>query len=232
MKKLLFFVMAASLVCSCKKDDGDDVIPENLKKVSRIEFNDGSKPYSSSFSYDAQGRVAQIDGLPVTWSGDKVTYDGKVYTLSDGRAVKAEGSDPKGSYHLSFEYDKEGYLVKTIDKDEDYECSYSIKDGNMVEIMDDGDKVTCKTSDIPNNLNIDFYSLVAEDASEAYMLGIAGKRLRNMLSEMRYDDGSYWNATSYEYKVDKDGYVTEITETYTSSEGDKYVSTIKISYME
>ncbi len=215
------------MVCSCKKDDGNDVMPENLKKVSRIEFNDGSKPYSSSFSYDAQGRVAQIDGLPVTWSGDKVTYDGTVYTLSDGRAVKAEKSD-----QISFEYDKEGYLVKTIAKDDDYECSYSIKDGNMVEMMDDGDKVTCKTSDIPNNLNIDFYSFVVEDAWEAYMLGIAGKRLRNMLSETRYDDGSYWNATSYEYKVDKDGYVTEITQTYTSSDGYKDVSTIKISYME
>lgn len=220
------------MVCSCKKDDGGDVMPENLKKVSRIEFSDGSKHYSSSFSYDAQGRVTQIDGLPVTWSGDKVTYDGTVYTLSDGRAVKSDVSDSKDSYQLSFEYDKDGYLVKTIDKDDDYVCSYSIKDGNRVEMTDDGDKITLKISDRPNNLNIDFYSLVEDDASEAYMLGIAGKRLRNMLSEMRFDDGSYWSATSYEYKVDKDGYVTEITETYTDSEGYKNVSTVKISYIE
>lgn len=81
-------------------------------------------------------------------------------------------------------------------------------------------------NDRDNNLSLDLYGLVIDE--EVILLGLTGNRFKKMPSKVIYKE-EIENKTyevNYSYKVDKEGYITEMTE----DRGDEQVFVYTITY--
>ena len=171
-------------------------------------------------------------------------------TLKDGKAVSEKEIYGTNKYSLYTYTYNGGYIDKRLGHNYDngdessYSSTFIVKDKNLVAVnnVDDDDptdidKMVLEPSDIANNANIDFYGWVNEEDSQ--LLCVLGTRFQNLPAKMtntwneREQDGSveeYKIVITYTYEVDKDKYVTKITETYTGEEEGSGTKTYTITY--
>lgn len=191
------------------------------------------------------------DVTNITYGDNKITLTSKdnevsVITLKDGRAtsfVDYDGSDYRSEYAYTY---AGKYLSKAVCKDfqknnttweEDGsdESTYTVKDGNLLNVVysynygvDDTGKstMTLEMSNIDNNTNIDLYGFMMDD--EVFLLCTVGDRYKKLPAKITdQEEGEKDDVTTYSYKTDKDGYITEMTET---EDNGKYVTVYTITY--
>ncbi len=156
-------------------------------------------------------------------------------TLKDGKAVSEKGIYGTNEYSL-YTYTYNGNYIAKMHEESYYrgEKEYSatstlvVKDKNLVAVnsVDDDDptdidNMVLEPSGIANNANIDLYGWVNEE--ESWLLCVLGTRFQNLPAKItntwkEEENGSieeFEAVISYTYEVDKDKYVTKITETYT-----------------
>lgn len=177
------------------------------------------------------------DVTNITYGDNKITLTSKdnevsVITLKDGRAtsfVDYDGSDYRSEYAYTY---AGKYLSKAVCKDfqknnatweEDGsdESTYTVKDGNLLNVINSYNygvdntgkySTSLEMSNTDNNTNIDLYGFVMGD--EVFLLCTVGDRYKKLPAKVTgQEEGEEDDVTTYSYKTDKDGYITEMTET-------------------
>lgn len=197
-----------------------------------------------------QGSTSE-DVTNITYGDNKITLtsngkEASVITLKDGRATSFldyDGSDYRSEYTYTY---AGKYLSKAVCKDFEKnkdtwesdgsdESTYTVKDGNLLNVVysynygvDDTGKstMTLEMSNTDNNTNIDLYGFVMSD--ELFLLCTVGDRYKKLPAKITdQEEGEKDDVTTYSYKTDKDGYITEMTET---EDNGKYVTVYTITY--
>lgn len=172
-------------------------------------------------------------------------------TLKDGKAVSEKGIYGADEYSL-YTYTYNGNYIAKMHEDSYYKgekeyagtSTFVVKDKNLVGVNyvedddpTDIDNIALEPSGIANNANIDFYGWVMEE--DSWLLCVLGNRFQNLPAKTtntwkdEEQDGSVKElkaVTTYTYEVDKDKYVTKITETYTDEEERSETKTYTITY--
>lgn len=251
-KQFILLLTMVSIVAfsGCSKEKGDDnggnnngggnidgitTLPKRIATISSYGDN-------MTFTYDAQGRVIKIvntattDGefISITYTADKVIIkdeesETNSYVLENKRAVSCNGVD----WTSSFEYDKDGYMIKSSEVEIGYEdqpwiCKYTWMDGLLTKITDDNESGIITYGTQPNNLNIDLFPLIEPDflGDLITILGFGSKRSVKLPTKVSWNNGEY--SESFSYETNKDGYITKITIVDDEKEGD--TSLIAITY--
>lgn len=186
----------------------------------------------------------------ITYGDNKITLskgdEPSVITLKDGKAISYidyDGSNRRSEYTYTY---SGKYLSKAVCKDfkknndtwendGSDEANYTVKDGNLLNMVysynngiDDTGKgtITYEMSNIDNNTNIDLYGYVM--AEDVFLLCAVGDRSKKLPAKVvDQEEGEEADVTTYTYKTDKEGYITEITET---EDDGKYVTEYAITY--
>lgn len=252
-------VLCAFMACSDdNNNDGTVTPPEPMpwKQVKQIKMRLYEEGYGTAehanriYSYDKENRIIRIDDLENTneattyvYTKDTITgveYNGEwledstVYTLVNGKLVRAESENAEGRFSYACTYDSDNRLSRIVieNKDEnDTETEEFQWNGNLTgykySSLKDHAKgeVTLRYSgkEYVNNANIDLFYLLSEDAGlfDAYMtgdmflLGIVGQRSYYMPTgiEVKWEDdeGAHhqnWNLT---YEKNTEGYITKMS---------------------
>ncbi|MDE6865586.1 MAG: hypothetical protein K2I97_05145 [Alistipes sp.] len=254
MKRYFYLLLLAALVCGCNDSDNegdnpagtgsetqrpvtsDEILPRRL--VSINEKFDDEDPYTKTFAYDKQGRLASITSgydygseyytTHYTYKDNTiVTDDGYVYRLQNGRAVTVLFEDEYEQWEDTFNYDAAGYLVSYLFSDND-SCSVTYaSNGFSLKSQDDESDFTLSVEfdrTRLNNLNIDFYGIcwIEEELTGTYpdalLLGVGGQRWRYLPATMttvnhfEEEDGKwYTDKDVYRYVYHTEGdYLSEI----------------------
>ena len=191
-------------------------------------------------SYEDVQTVAYSDGR-VTVRGE---YDEDIYVLNaDGYLTELmygdEEEDATSREDYTYEY-KDGYLVKASYTYEHLvdgewvlggfeEEEYTVKDGDLVslvfrfsedgETVKGGEEITVEPSSTPNNMNIDYLYNLWLGTEDEVLLCLSGKRFKHLPAKIVDTEKE---VTTFEYTVDKDGYVTKAVE---KDDEDTYVYT-------
>ena len=194
-------------------------------------------------SWDLNPETGEKEGKEkktiVEYGANRVTvteYDGDVtaFELENGCLVRFvdEGSTFSDVYEFSY---SDGYLVGAVNRyredssdggyySYDEKMTNTLKDGNLTSIIyewteTEGEETyngksetKVKVSNVENNMNLDLYEELF-GMEYAYMLGVVGKRLKNLPESIEYfEDGELWERCEYSYETDEEGYVREIEE--------------------
>lgn len=247
MKKLLFFVMAALTVCtvSCKKPSGgDQKEPETPKyRIATLSYCEGqnlANPADAEwadtwyYSYDAQGRVSDVDRK----DGDKkhfiFTYDEKAKTVTVARkdglrtftlkldiqgvctSIKDANNDPDewGPYveTATFEYDATLRNTK-ITKEGELRSELTWRDNclvNWTKAKDNNRKRTFTYNNIKNlgNLHAIYSEAIDPPARWLYETGLFGNGPAFLPATSVWEDDPE-NGSTITCKVDMNGYCIE-----------------------
>lgn len=262
MKHYFYLLLLAVLVCGCSDSDNegdnpagtgsetqqpvtsDEILPRRLISINeKLEDED---PYTQTFAYDKQGRLAMItEGYDFgseytsryTYTDNTiVTDDGYVYQLQNGRAVTARYEDEYEWLEETFNYDEAGYLVScSFTDNEDYksDCMVTyVSNGFSIKAQDDESDFTLSVEfdrTRLNNLNLDFYGVCWVEGDligsypEALLLGAGGQRWRylpaTMTSVGHFEEDGKWYTDKYVYRYVyhmEDDYLSEV-EVYVKS---------------
>ncbi len=202
-------------------DGGYSDVEEN----ATITYKDGSVSYESK----------QTEGSDISISTGSIVLDEHGRAVSEKSEESLNESPDTWSSTYDFNYDAEGYLVKTEAKDYSEatykgSSSYTITwaNGNPTQVF-------CKSSDseswvdeatystIENKTNIDLnwllfldteaWAFVAGDPFHIFpMMGYIGKRPQNMVKSVTdgYPQTRY--TSTYDYQLDNEGRIAKITE--------------------
>ena len=109
------------------------------------------------------------------------------------------------------------------------EEEYTVKDGDLVslvfhfsedgETVKGGEEITVEPSSTPNNMNIDYLYNLWLGTEDEVLLCLSGKRFKHLPAKIIDTEKEM---TTFEYTVDKDGYVTKAVE---KDDEDTYVYT-------
>ncbi len=238
MKKLLLFMLplVALSFIACDKGDGnggDETITGKLVKT--IHYDHGSYDSTCTFTYDSQGRLTKIadeyDGeesvINYTYSTNRIVADWDdgdfIYTLNvDGYLIKKEWE--RSDDYIDYSY-QNGYLKQAVEDSNDA-ADYTWENGNLVEVFwqahgeyADTDMETYTYTDKENKLNLNIFEVIVWDyPHEEEFLKFKGASPKNLPAS---DSNS-----SCTYKLDSDGYPTEIIKSFSDGETDTTVITI------
>ena len=221
--------------------DGGDLTDKRLvHKITEWE-EDSEYPVEYVFEYDEDRRVVKIVetdyGYDETvtkrfiYSEDEVEMReseefGMIFKLENDR-VATTSYIVDGWSDVEYEYSySEGYLSKIDYMGPNDSVRYEIENGDLVTLYWNDDEYAVTPSSVDNNANIDLFGFI--DCNEiglfcgddgAFFLGLCGKSFEHLPSEIEQQtSGFYALSESFDYEVDKDGYVTKIT--LTEREGD------------
>ena len=190
--------------------------------------------------YDNEGRVARIvldeeEAFNVVWGEDEVVLDygnGEKVTfeMEEGRAVKAAHTDSQDpGFEDVYEYEYENGRISRIVNRYKYEGKsnvesmvYEYEGENWVGFTyytadgQENGKVVVEPSNVKNNMNLDLYCYISDTYTNYYdrFLGLVGKRCPYLPANiMEWDaDGNIILDYTYEYTVNEEGYVLDMTE--------------------
>ena len=162
-------------------------------------------------------------------NGEKVTFE-----MEEGRAIKATYTDREDpGFEEVYEYEYENERIsrivskyKTTDEGEvtyDVESMvYEYEGENWVGFTyytadgQENGKVVVEPSNVKNNMNLDLYCYISDTYTNYYdrFLGLVGKRCPYLPANiMEWDaDGNIILDYTYEYTVNEEGYVLDMTE--------------------
>lgn len=225
----------------------EPVNPGKSKRLKKMVANDGVKPITIEFSYDAQGRMSGytmplIDDEDVgtlqtrfTYDGNKIistmkiTYSSEVtytmtYTLnSEGNVAEIAIEDiqgPPSVFDLSYE---NGYLTSIVDKTTQQKVIFLWKDG----LLQNGEGIE-GTYQIEYTIKEDyrypfnFLLLSVVDIADEAMMSAAylnklGKSSAALPSKITVSTSDYTDIDELQYKKDVEGYIIEATDHLTTS---------------
>ena len=252
MKRYFYLLLLAALVCGCNDSDNegdnpagtgsetqrpvtsDEILPRRLVSINeKLEDED---PYTRTFAYDKQGRLASITSgydygseytSRYTYKDNTIVADnGYVYQLQNGRAVTVLYEDEEERLEHTFNYDTEGYLISCL-CGKDFSSMTYMSNGFSLKSQDDESDFTLSVEfdrTRLNNLNLDFYGIcwIGEDDytgryPDALLLGAGGQRWRYLPATITSvyhgeDDGKwYTDKDVYRYVYHTEGdYLSEI----------------------
>lgn len=219
MKTLRFIGMAlvavilsvSFIACSDDEDDSNTSPTAGKRLVSFTEDED-----IAYFNYGSNGWLNQVtftddDPLNVsyenqtailTWGGENPELEGEYVYDNVLRSVKYR-NDSK-----SCTYDSEGQLIKLGNNELVW------KDGNIVSLKDEyGSTAYFTYYTDKENKHSSFVSDPVFYVEDSYFFAahpqLLGKMCKNLVNT--YTEGSY--SYTYTYEIDKDGYITKVTET-------------------
>lgn len=213
-------------------------IEVNGKRVSRIVRRNGPGVLNEfTFEYDEEGRLLEItsnnynvgtvDHTRFSYAKDQVTVeesyvDGETpesYTVTihldeNGRATESDVSYGESS---SYAYDAEGYLSSV--REYGYTNRLTVTNGNLERVnWGIGYSTPFSVGTVPNNANIDLFYFICfteiSDWYQAFYLGLAGRRFKNLPTQITNGNSDGDAPRHYSYRVDEENYVTSITESY------------------
>lgn len=248
---LTFLSVLILLLNSCSSDDpltddnGGNSKPQ--RRITKIETISTYRNTTETFSYDKQGRwIEHIEKwnndynnsmrvYTLTYSENVITYSGKyieneyqadydidTFELKNNIIISRNNKTP---YHYS-----NGYWVQIGESYGDFEYT----NGNLTKVIEgkgeSGEKTYIITyTDYPDKMGFCPYETSYNDtaigvnpANILYQFGYFGKKSKNLIKSIN-------NSTSYSYKFDNEGYVTEIVEKETY-QGTTDITTYKIYY--
>lgn len=238
---------------------GVTVLSKKVVKTVEYDEETPEQKDVTLYAYDAEGRLSKMtetnadetysEVYTVTYSDNQIKIvrddddeDVEIYDLENGFVKKMSSLNSYYKLEATYTYEDE-YLATSkavgynfsgdswqTDLEESYTCE--VKDGNLVKSVDEDYVVTVETSKVENNANIDIiYNDVVGWRNE-FLLCIAGKRFKNLPArvEGKVPSTQEGYIVTYEYTVDKDGYVTKVVITDGEEGGDPYVSVMEIYY--
>ena len=254
---LLSFTMFLFTACSSDNDDKENNNGGgmNLAGERLVGYSDNLGNVYSDFKYDAQGRLISVteaytdpktrstDNSPITYIYSEntililISYNSrKLYTLANGRVIKAVSSEYDRTRTYEFTYDQLGQIIRVSDGSN--MTNYVWENGN---IISDGETVYTYTDKPAKKF------VVLEDLEHCmpipngvdpvlFQQGYFGKYPRNLVktahSVTHHYNGSYSYTTPLEinctYTFDSKGNVTKAKEFKAKeSEGQEGVFTWK-----
>jgi len=252
MRKITFLLFTVFILFSCSSDDpitdnGSSSKPQ--RRIAKIEtFHESSSwMYHATeiFTYDSQGRwirseYNRTDGDSnygytniLSYSENTIIFkevesstNEKIFKVNKNLIVSRE--DAKwhdiDEYHYS-----NGYLTRIgEDKDNPY-AKFEYTNGNLTKVDEGLEGISTITyTDYPDKMGFSTYSASYNDGAVEltlnnilYQFGYFGTKSKNLIKSI--------NTTSYSYKFDSEGYVTEVVEVYIY-QGKTETSTYKIYY--
>lgn len=239
---LLAGILALALPGCGNDDDEVSVSPDGKRLVSKIICIDNSgkdnDSYTLSFGYTQEGVVNLIKAEDSEGNWESYTYteaNGQLDVTNTYRYADEDGI-ASGTDHIRCDLNGSGYVTKLNGEDSDYtfvytyeydaagyctaysyngrqQRTYTHPDGN---VTDGGDSSPEKYtySSVENKANLDLLHLFAQTyAEDDYYLALTGrigKPAKNLLASMERYGSKY--AHNLKYEFDKDGYVTDITD--------------------
>jgi YD repeat-containing protein len=245
MKKVIIALTAIIAMASCKKENVTTVVtpipvPTVTKNLAKYTNSyDNATPETEIYTYDAQGRIAEIkkDDRTVTfnfvsatslvetqrWNTNNNIIVTQEYSINDkGYVTKIIKKSPAGVpyFTLDYTYNADGYMTSqkgTYDNGSSFETVYVITDGNVVSSKNYTDNIL--TSDI----------IFSYDNTKMYKTGfnynfggnwrvknLFGRCSKNMLNEYKYFNasGTLTYHLQFAYELDTDGYTVKQTANY------------------
>lgn len=238
---------------------GVTVLSKKVVKTVEYDEETPEQKDVTLYAYDAEGRLSKMtetnanetysEVYTVIYSDNQIKMvsdgeygDTEIYDLENGFVKKMSSSSSYYKLEATYTYEDDYFTTSKAvgynfsgdswqtDLEENYTCE--VKDGNLVKFIDEDYVVTVETSKVENNANIDIiYNDVIGWRNE-FLLCIAGKRFKNLPAkiEEKVPSTQDGDVLTYEYTVDKDGYVTKVVITDKEAGGDPYVSVMEIYY--
>lgn len=183
------------------------------------------------FSYDDKNRLTEFVGggenYIYTYSGEYVTIE----NLKKGPGSVLVNLNPEGyvkdfttegDTYFSYSYD-EGCIKerKVRHSSGQITTKFTWSKGNMISIVNNEDErrnstetINIEYNTIKNKANIDIvaYFSTMRIAQEGFMFwGLLGKSSENLVSKVEYERGGRTYIMKFSYKLDNNGYVTEVS---------------------
>lgn len=220
---------------ACSDDDGGSDIPQTpSKKLVKIEVYDDNNDlsYVETFTYDNQGRWIRSERDLKQWLGEKPDMRVRTLTYSDNNILY---SDSYKNYNEVFEIDNNKIKSRYREGNEEDVYTYHYSDSYLVKIGEDyadfeytaGNltkyngywKYEITYTNIPDKLGLNVFEpsytneyIQVYPNNPLYQSGYTGKRSKNLIKTIKSNYSSLDGDYTYSYKLDKDGYVTEMVE--------------------
>lgn len=192
------------------------ILPRKIKRITEID--DCEEEYIYEYEYYADGRIKSCNMTDsetdlYTYSDNTISIRNDEdenrrfnFILENGRikSCSLENDDWKQDYE--FEYEKEGYLSKSVmvdDENEQETETFSFVEGNLVkytysckELKEWKGSIEFIYGEQPNNLNIDLFYFIGEyyfdsNIDLAFQLNLIGKRSRYLPVKMIITDSDW-----------------------------------------
>jgi YD repeat-containing protein len=243
MKKVIIALTALVAMASCKKEDVTTAVtPTPVPSVTKnlVKYTnsyDNATPETEMYTYDAQGRIAEIkkDDRTVTfnfvsatslaetqrWNTNNDIIVTQEYTINDkGYVTKIIKKSPAGIPYFTYDYtyNADGYMTSqkgTFDNGSNFETVYVINDGNVVSYKDYQDGIL-KGNVIYNYDNTKINKTGLSYSGYWNLKKLFGKSSKNMVSEYKYFNasGTLTYHLQFAYELDTDGYPVKQTANY------------------
>lgn len=232
-------------------DDGDVTARRLVTKITENDEDHYMAPIERVFEYNEGGQLVKITmrdynedetvTTNLSYLKDRIEMsssngDKRVFYLEDGRVVSSDKVVDRLSY-LEYEYSYSGgYLRKIVDMEYNDSVRLEVEDGELRGIRYDDGEFAVTPSSVDNNTSIDllgyvdFCEMGLFCGDDSFFIGLCGKRFEHLPSEIEEEtSGFYALSETFDYELDDEGYVTEIT--LTEREGDsRNVYTFTIEY--
>lgn len=240
MGKSLIYLYAI-ILCVFNACSSDDISDPADKKISRIEsiLNNGSESSTEYFSYDNQGRWIKselkksynnyIHTKTLSYSGNTITYDDGwgydiiTFKINNNRITSRGDNSELDNYKYS-----NGYLVAI---GTDY-AEFQYSGENLVNVTE-YNTYSITYTEYEDKVGFNIFDVDYNDGgvkacfnNSLYQFGCFGKKSKNLIKSIKMNDKTI---LEYNYELNNDGYVTEVTEIDTSN-STPYYATYKIYY--
>lgn len=258
MKQLKFIVSSLIVMLaasSCKKESTPAPVVLTTPKISKIDVVGST--WSTSYSYNAQGRLAEVKdnsftskyeyatGTPVittyyTATGIKSNILSEMVLNSSNRALQFKYTwfdalgQPNGSYPINYEYEANGFQVKKSYPGFDYITE--LTNGNMTKLS----IRNSTTGAVERTLTFEFYADKLDKLNlnifEAWYDNIiidkslTGTKNTNLFKKITYQSATRTEVTDFTYVTNADGLLTEYTTNWSLNGAVPTPTTYKIAY--
>jgi len=221
----LFMAIMIALVCftSCGSDDdkGIEYPTDITKRIKSVRFSNGSY---ADFTYNGDN----VSRIAIKEDGETLTMEYSYQSDNITEKVTNDFYNANESYTNTITL-KNGLASRFKDKELGYSAGYMIKEGDGYNYTYDNkgnmtaspyyDKI--EPSDIENRAQIYQMDLYGGDMRDLrFYLGAFGNATKYLPKNASYSESGDKYTATYSYKLDKDGYVSEIVVKW--SDGDSW----------
>lgn len=233
IKLFTLIALAVILIACTNKSTSPQVIVSEKKIVQisvEVKESGHEETYSYALEHDEKGRITKaIPENPETYSIVSFEYGTNTFRFKIGKSVLLTSLLNKDGYILSSEgdidpfileefaighmvYNDKGQLVTIGHPDYEEKMYFLWKDDNMVQFGDEEEHVYFTYTQIENKNNFSFMLRIDEDYRKLVFpfYSLIGKPTKHLPESM----GQGEVKITYQYKTDKDGFVTEIVIIY------------------
>lgn len=234
-----FFLVLIVLFASCKNTD--NIVPsKKIIEISVQAIDDVGFSYNYKIYYDDKDRITKIEpdhseifGITNIEYGENTFKIGKdeSYTIcslnNDGYINDTEEDNFIRLFPGSMHYNNKGQL-QSIRFNETQEMLFEWKSGNMEQSNFEEEITNFTYTDIENKNNFSFLLRIDdENCSPVFpYFELLGKPTKHLVASVE-QNGS---GAKYEYKTDEEGFVDELTITYSTS-GVEESSIVKYKFL-